>query len=609
MSPVAEMDVAESAAPRWDLDSIFPGGSGSGEYAEFRRQIAADLDAAEAAAAELPKSWSEAACGAWRTFVLTIQDIAARLDTAGSFAGCLVAQNMDDDEAHRIEGDIDVLHSRWLNLRSSLEAFALALSDDEWTEFLDDDRFGDIAFYLSEVRDRARQKMAPELEKLAQDLAVNGYHAWNRLYDKMAGDLRVDFEIDGKSERISLGQLAMYMSNADRSIRRQALEKLEGAWETQANLAAMALNAQGGFRLSLYKNRGWESFLQEPLTLGRLQQGTLDAMWAAVADGVPKLMPFVEAKKQLLGIDKFCWFDQTAPVGAVDKKYTFAEAGEFVVRQLADFSPEMAEFTQMAVAKQWVEAENRGGKGAGAFCTDFPTHQMTRVFMTWGGEYDHLMTLAHELGHAYHAWVLRESPYLATHYPMNLAETASTFNELRVTDAALAVAEAEPEKLMLLNQKLSEAVVMFCNLRARFIFDCSFYTERKNGMVPRARLDELMVAAQREAFGGILADPEGYHPLFWASKLHFYITGYPFYNFPYVFGFLFANGVYDRAQKEGESFAVRYRDLLRDTGRMKTEELAKRHLDVDLTDRAFWDDAVSRIVGDVDPFVRLAEKS
>lgn len=607
MPSVAEITKPESAAaPTWDLESIFPGGSDSAEYKKFCDQIGTDLESVEKEATSLPREWNADARDRWRAFVVKIQDIASRLDTAGSFAGCLVAQNVDDEAAHAHEGRVDVYHSRWLNLRTTLEEFALALTDAQWQEFLDADDFAEIRFYLNEVRDRAKEKMPPELEKLAQELAVNGYHAWNRLYDKMAGDLRVDFEVDGETKRISLGQLAMYMSNADRKVRQSALSKLEGAWETQANLAAMALNAQGGFRLSLYKNRGWDSYLQEPLARGRLQKGTLDAMWAAVADGVPKLVPFVDAKKKLLGIDKFCWYDQTAPVGGVEKKYTFAEAGEFVVRQLADFSPEMAEFTEMAIRKNWVEAENRGSKGAGAFCTDFPTHRMTRVFMTWGGEYDHLMTLAHELGHAYHAWVLRDAPYLATSYPMNLAETASTFNELRVTDAALKATEETAEKLMLLNQKLSEAVVMFCNLRARFFFDCSFYEERANGMVPRARLDELMIAAQRKAFSGMLADPDGYHPLFWASKLHFYITGYPFYNFPYVFGFLFANGVYDRAQKEGEAFAQRYHDLLADTGKMTTEELARRHLNVDLTNRTFWDDAVGRVVADVKPFVESA---
>jgi oligoendopeptidase F len=604
MSSLSEVDTV--ATPTWDLESIFPGGATSGEFARFRKQVAADLDGAEAEAERLTAAPGPADASAWTAFILRLQDIAARIATIRSFSGCLVSQNVDDDLGHKISGDADVFSSRLQGLFTHLESFAQQQSDADWQLLLGRPELSPIGFYLDQVRLRAREKMAPDRERLASELAVNGYHAWNRLYDKMAGDLKVDLTVEGRSRSLSLGQLAMYMSNGDRNVRREALRKLEEAWESRANLAAMALNAQGGFRLSLYRNRNWKGFLHEPLTLGRLKQETLDAMWSAVGDGVPRLAPYIEAKKRLLGIENFCWYDQVAPVGGIDRSYSFAEAGRFVRDQLADFSPEMAEFTAMALKQRWVEAENRPGKAGGAFCTDFPTHEATRVFMTWGNEYDHLMTLAHELGHAYHGWVLRKSPYLATRYPMNLAETASTFNELRVTDAALSRATDSGERLMLLDQKLQNAFVMFCNLRARFLFDCSFYTERAAGTVPRARLDELMVDAQRRAFGGMLADPDGFHPLFWASKLHFFITDYPFYNFPYVFGFLFANGVYDHALKEGSNFAGRYRDLLVDTGRMTTEEIGKKHLGVDLTQRTFWDEAIGRIIADVGPFVELA---
>jgi len=156
-----------------------------------------------------------------------------------------------------------------------------------------------------------------------------------------------------------------------------------------------------------------------------------------------------------------------------------------------------------------------------------------------------------------------------------------------------------------LNSKLLEGFIMFCNIRARFLFDMAFYEERKKGTVPKERLSELMVQAQKEAFGDILAE-DGYHPLFWASKMHFYETGVPFYNFPYTFGYLFAGGLYDMAKKEGTAFADPYKALLADTGSMTTEELARKHLDVDLTDEKFWADAVGRVLMDIGPFVKLA---
>jgi len=149
---------------------------------------------------------------------------------------------------------------------------------------------------------------------------------------------------------------------------------------------------------------------------------------------------------------------------------------------------------------------------------------------------------------------------------------------------------------------------MLCNIHARYIFDTHFYEERKKGMVSRKRLDELMIEAQKKAYAGTLDQELGWHPLFWASKLHFFFTGVPFYNFPYTFGFLFAIGIYDRALKEGSSFAKDYKALLADTGGMMTEDVAMKHLGVDLTKEDYWQDAVARVMSDIDPFVKLARE-
>ena len=158
---------------------------------------------------------------------------------------------------------------------------------------------------------------------------------------------------------------------------------------------------------------------------------------------------------------------------------------------------------------------------------------------------------------------------------------------------------------MLLDQKLQAAYTMFTDLRCRFLFDKAFYAERKNGIVQKDRLNEMMTEVQKEAFAGML-DESGYHPLFWCSKLHFFETEIPFYNFPYTFGYLFSGGVYDRAKKEGSDFADKYRTLLGDTGSMTTEDVALKHLGVDLTQESFWTDAVNRQLADIETFVELA---
>jgi len=591
-------------APTWDLDSLFPGATDSKEFEDFRKNINTDLKTLTNELEKLPPQLDDSNRQQWLDYILKIQDLTARVFDAESFAHCLVTQNVKDEKAHQIVGEIDVYVAAFKRLLVQVEAFAKNQPDDKWNELLDNDALKEGSFFLNELREIARKKMPPEFESLAAELAVNGYHAWNRLYDKMYGELGVDFSENGKTEVLSLGQLANKMTSADRDIRKQAFEKLEAAWETRSTEASMALNFQAGFRLTLYEKRNWNSVVFEPLLESRISEATLNAMWSAVAKAEPKIQRYIEAKKKLTGINNFRWYDQAAPVGASDRKYSFDEASGFIVDKLAGFNQDQADFTRMALDKRWVEAEYRAGKAGGAFCTSLSTKKESRVLMTFEGTFDNLLTLAHELGHAYHQQVVCELPVFAQVYPMTLAETASIFNEMLVADAALMQATERDEKLMLLDQKLQNAYTLFCNINARFIFDKTFYEERKNGLVSRARLDEIMVDSQKKSFMGTLAD-DGYHKLFWASKLHFFLTDTPFYNFPYTFGFLFASGVYNRAKTEGKAFAPKYRDLLADTGKMTSEDVARKHMNVDLTKEDFWTEAVNRVMSDVEEFEKL----
>src|SRR5690606_3004608 len=141
-----------------------------------------------------------------------------------------------------------------------------------------------------------------------------------------------------------------------------------------------------------------------------------------------------------------------------------------------------------------------------------------------------------ELGHAFHSYALREVHPLNRRYAMNVAETASTFAEMIVADASVKEASTKEDKISLLEDKLQRSVAFFMNIHSRFLFETRFYEERKNGFVPASRLNELTDQAQREAYCDAINTTS---PSYWSNKLHFHITGVPFYNFPYTFGYLF----------------------------------------------------------------------
>jgi len=587
----------------WELETLFSGGSASAEFAAYLREINEALTELREA---VQGNAGSRGPDAWAALVSLFQDPGARVRQASAFISCLTAQNVKDILAQKLGAQVQRISAELSSISSSIEEQMLQLSDSEWSEVLAHPSLKELAFSLTEMREQARRRLPAAQEALATALAVDGYHAWGELYNsKIVGRMSIPIERDGKVQELSVGQVANLFASPDRSLRQQAFAKYEAAWEEVSDLCAAALNHLAGFRLSLYQARGWASVLDEPLMINRMSRETLDAMWSAVAGSKQRLLDYLQAKARLLGLDGLEWYDVSAPVGKSQKTYTYSEGAQFVIEQFGKFSRDMAALAEKAVSERWVEAEDRPGKRPGAFCTTFPKSKVSRVFMTFSGTADNVFTLAHELGHAYHSSVLKDMPPLNQRYAMNVAETASTFAELVVADAAIRAAESRDEQLALLDNKIEQAVAMFMNIHARFIFETRFYERRKRGLVSAAELNHLMEEAQREAYADGL---KSYHPHFWASKLHFYITRTPFYNFPYTFGYLLSLGIYSRALAEGPSFAEAYRRFLQDTGCMTVEGLARTHLGEDLTKPDFWERAVATSLADVDLYLKLAEE-
>ena len=585
----------------WDLDVFFEGGSDSPEFT-------AHLKAAEGEIAQFKKeveSWEPADHeneGSRLASLVGMFDGAARkVRQAGAFVSCLHAQNTGDKKAGQLKAAVTELSA---SLQTALTIFDQKLSgfsDSVWDELVQDGLLKELRFVLTERRERAAERLSEKEESAINALSVDGYHGWGQMYDLLVGNTKIKY----KEESLSVGQAANKLSDADREVRKEIFAQWEKAWGENEDAFAKTLNHLAGFRLNVYKLRGWEDVLKEPLDINRMKKETLNAMWEVISDNKEPFVQFLNRKAQLLGLEKLSWYDLDAPIGGTESKMSYQEGADFIVENFEEFGKEKADFARMAFENNWIEAEDRPGKAPGGFHTFFPESSQSRIFMTYSGTPSNVSTLAHELGHGFHTYAMRDLHLLNRNYAMNVAETASTFAEMIVSDASVKNAKTKEEKLGLLEDKIQRSVALLMNIHSRFLFETKFYEERKQGVVTVERLSELMENAQKEAYGGALDE---YHPLFWASKLHFFITGVPFYNFPYTFGYLFSLGIYALAQEEGKGYEEKYIALLKDSASMTVEDLAQKHLNVDLTKKDFWEKAVRMCVEDVEEFIALIEE-
>ncbi|HLR91999.1 MAG TPA: M3 family oligoendopeptidase [Atopostipes sp.] len=593
----------------WDMESVFAGGSDSPQFYDKVSFLESDLEEFDVMVKDWDTEKDAPNFEQLETLLSEREKIEKGIGETRTFISGLASADVNDTTART---NLNLVANLYKNLSNSLVLFQKKLSEiseEQFKQLLEQEPFKQSAFPLTEIREQAQKLLSTEEEELINNLSIDGFQGWGNMYNELVATIQVPFEENGEIKYYSAGQAENKM-NAEKDPQKRAemLEAWETTWAEKADLFANTLNHLAGFRLSNYEAHEIDDYMEPPLEYNRIESETLAAMWDTISANKEKIVEYFERKAKLLGLNKLSWLDVTAGVNVGDfeeKEYTFTEAADFIIENFETFSPKMASLSKRAFEEQWIEAEDRSGKRPGGYCANLPESEQSRIFMTFSGSSDNVSTLAHELGHAFHSSVLRDLPILNQKYAMNVAETASTFAELVVSDATIDNADSEAEKISLLDQKVSRSATMMMNIHARYIFERSFHDERQKGIVSAKRLSELMLAAQKEAYEDAL---ETYHPMFWAAKLHFFNTGVPFYNFPYTFGYFFSLGIYARALESDKSFEDEYIALLRDTASMSTEDLAQKHLQVDLRKPDFWQEAIDRTHADIDEFLALTEK-
>lgn len=448
-------------------------------------------------------------------------------------------------------------------------------------------------FILEDEISYFNHQMERKEESIANDLQRFGGDAWSKLHEQIISNM-VDKET-GKT----FNQLRNDAYSPDRNIRKESYYKEIALLEQNQIAISSALNNIKGATISLNKKRNWgdgfEGAINRSLFSSRLSRKSLDALISAIEDSIPMWQEYLFEKAKALNLkdekgnsEKCSFYDIFAPLitesSDKEKDWTYQEAKEFIINKFSEFSSHMGDFVKTAFEENWVDAEIRKGKVGGAFCIDFPLQKVSRILTNFSGTTSDILTLAHELGHAYHHFCIKDLDYNLCSYPMTLAETASIFSETMVTNSMLKTANLS-EKINLLEMHLSDSCQTLLDILSRFYFEKSVFEERENKELVAEDFCRLMNDAQNKTYGNSLTETK--HPYLWAVKTHYYSPSLDFYNFPYAFGQLFALGLYSQYKDSPKEFPSQYQELLKNTGSMTCEEVCKL-AGFDITTKDFW---------------------
>lgn len=497
------------------------------------------------------------------------------------------------NQIDKICADASRAHAQFDQFIAQMEALDQCVLDDVYLR--------EYSFILHEIKENGKYRLSDDVEEALAKMDMSGGSAWDSLQSYLTSTLSVNY----RGEKTTLSQIRNLAHNQDVKVRKEAYEAELASYEKIKDSIAFAINnikAQVNTECEL---RGYASPLAKTLQQSRMNQSTLDAMMEAMNDFLPVFHKYLKHKATLLGYKNgLPWYELFAPIGADNHTYSIAESKEYLISHFAPFAKDMADMIERSFDEEWIDFYPKNGKVGGAFCANLPFIKQSRVLTNFGGSLGDIVTLAHELGHAYHGMMIEDHRILNTDYSMPVAETASTFNENIIMNAAIDDASGSA-KVALIESQLQDLTQIICDIYSRYLFENEVFNRRSKGFMFADELNEIMLKAQRTAYGDGL-DPNYLHPYMWICKSHYYSSHLSFYNFPYAFGGLFARGLIVKYQQEGDGFVETYRNLLKATTISSVEDCAMI-ADIDLSDKAFWISALKTCENRIQEFIDLTK--
>ena len=526
-----------------------------------------------------------------------ITDLAEKLL---GFASLRQSVNTKDADAGSRMGQIMAILSATAAPEAAFKDWASKLPD--LMELVNNDpKLQAYSYLFTNMQLSSRYLLPGQGEKIMAMMEMSGGNAWSDLQSYVTSTVPVHY----RGTVTNLSAIRNLAYDEDPQVRKDAYEAELACYERIEAPTAFALNSIKLETMTDCRLRGYASPLERTLKHSHMEQATLDAMLSAMDEYLPKFWQYLKAKGKALGHENgLPWYDLFAPMGGSSTKFTAEDARNYLVDLFAGFDKELSDMVAEAFDNDWIDFYPRDGKTGGAFCAGVPAIGQSRILTNFDGTFSDVVTLAHELGHAFHNQCIREHRTLNQNYSMPVAETASTFNECVVMAAAIQTAKDDNEKLALLESQLQDATQIICDIYSRYRFETQVFARRDEEFMHADKLCALMLEAQKQSYGDGL-DPNVLHPYMWVCKSHYY--GPTFYNFPYAFGGLFARGLYAQYEKEGAAFVPKYKKLLYTTPVASAEDTAKV-AGIDLTDKDFWRAALQTISDQIDLVCSLLEK-
>ena len=456
-------------------------------------------------------------------------------------------------------------------------------------EYLQDPILENYKHHMARIHRNHAHQLSEIEEQIILEKDEFGVNKWSELQSKWLNTRMMDVEVEGEIKNLSYAEANGLISHADRDTRTAANKAIYGLLGKENEIFSAALRNICGDWVNVTKRRKYDSPMHQSLISNDVEQDIIDNLMTAIVSNVGIYQKYLTLKAKIMKLPKLGNQDLVAPLAlGGNKKYLWEDAARLVHEAYNGFDPEMAAMVKDMIDRKHIDACPRFGKTNGAFCQSWYKGKSAFMLQTFTGSLGNIYTLAHELGHACHAYLNSQNQTLHnTNIAMVVAEIASIFGELLITDLLLEKAQTKEEKIKILAHVLDDAGMATFQVSARLFFERSLYESiEQQEFLSGEKISELWCAGRDKIFGTAVdwLDEMTWE---WAMKGHYYIPNFRFYNYPYVFANCFVYALYQIYKQEGASFVPKFKQMLSAGSSLSPKEIGKI-IGFDISKPEFW---------------------
>ena len=478
------------------------------------------------------------------------------------------------------------------------------LGNDYLRSLLKDKNFENWKLEIEKIIDENEHTLSEAEEQILAQVGSFSVGFKNVYSSCFFGDVKYQDATDenGVAHKITSGVINKYLFSNDRELRKNVSLSVKEAYLSYQNSMAINFIYQLKQNVVISKIRKYKSVLDKSVSTYKTSPQVYNNIINYTKQNINFVTRYFGLKKKILNFNPMFTYDMNIDIIKNNKKYSYEEGISLIKNAMSILGEDYVALIDKAVNEHWIDVYPKEHKQSGAYT--WGRYGKTYIILTnWNDDLESVYTLAHELGHAIQHYITEQNQEKQnSNFPIYIAEVASLFNEIILSDYLLKHSQSEDEKINVLSKQINDInSVIFNKVKHSEFEDFCYKALENDESLSKEILNDKWLQINKQGLENII-DYSTFNTLRWENIFHYYNVSY--YVWQYALAFMIATNFATNIIENKKNAKENYLQFLKGTNKYFPTQFLQS-LGIDIDDDKFYQQFFETINNKITEFENL----